>query len=263
MPISPVNNLSQSRVTSFGNNKAKPNSPYVIPQIGAPNEASKKAPIAFKQVRKAMAGMLLGAATVFGAAGCTSPIFYMIENEGKTSPVQTPPTKPTLTSLDKKMIEFVKALNPEETINSSSPTAKFQKFSFQDEVGNEETISLTSESVDKIDALYESRPVGYPEYLCESSTLHITELDKGVRFTYPDSTTQDFVIVGDGTIKETSTYTNFPTEVRTLKPGNEPGTMISYTKDGDIFSTWTHLKVTLSEVVAKLLKGAKKNIRIG
>lgn len=261
MAVSPVNNLNQSRLTSFGNNKAKPNSPHVMPQLSASDEASKKAPIAFKQVRKALAGVLLGAATLFGASGCTSPIFYMIENEGKTQPVQTPPTKPMLTTLGKKMVALAMAFNP--VVDSlPSETDRLQTLEYGSEYGLGCKLTYLSESADqmnfKVDYTDTNGPTGITD------TAIVTETEKGLKLaTVNSGEGMEYIVLPDGTMEERSLIDG--SLYATFKPDSKPGTLLGTFQDteGDEYFKVLNIKAKFSKLVSKLMNNPKTLIHLG
>lgn len=256
MVVSLVSNFKSNQVISFGNSKVK--SSYVAPKMLCDTvEVNKKAPTAFKQAGKVLAGLLFGAATVFTVTGCKTP------SDPTPTPVVTPPSTPqTLTALDKKLVAWAQAFNPVED-SLPTETDRFQSLDFEIEDGPGCHYTFESESADKI--ILKANYTNTQDPNLAPDILVVTESDKGMMI---KSTNLDSIIeiemLPDGSMQETPIY-NRDGGVAIYKPGSTPGTAIQYThtSDGDVPMFLLNVKATFKKLVAKLLNSSKNLIHMG
>lgn len=196
MVISSVNNFKTIQVINSGINSNKTNS-CALPQVMSDTvEIGKKAPSAFKQTRRILAGLMLGAATLFTSVACTSPSTPVDKSTPTTPPVTTPPiVKTPIEQTQDAVGSTLGVLNPQV---KAAPTGKFEGFSY-DMNGRHHDFAVSGGDAvtGKLTINHVSMDMDMPsDKVIESLTLSKTT-DGGFRMTNSSGSIQEFVSLGN------------------------------------------------------------------
>lgn len=228
------------------------------PSFQGCESSSKKALGPIAALRRALYLGLAVAGISGTAIGCTNPVMDPDPIEATVTTPTKPPTT-ELTTLQKKMIDFAEALNPikanqsrSNTLRSSAsaPTSKFESLGFK-AYGDQNTFIVKTELADKIELTHEIAPVGYPN-LADTETVIATETTNGIKFTYPNGGTVEYIKLPDGTTKKIATSQGFGEVISTLVPDSVAGRVLEYDSKGTLVGPITDITATFSNVVAKI-----------
>lgn len=242
MVISSINNLKTSNLVNLGSNNKSASSAYVAPQMmGDTVDISKKAPMAFKQARKVLAGLMLGAATIFGVVSCSNPAGP--SNSTQTPTTTTTPTTPTIPTTPAATAATETGAAVESTLQSLNPvivntsTHTFGGFSYYDTGGAYPSTASTEDflvtSLDQTTGIITGDMTDtYGSSVSTTHNVKVSKIGDGFVLTYPNGSKTKYLPANHSVERSFIDKYGAVGGCAILKPGATQGTVSVYSSSG-------------------------------